>query len=139
MLLKKKLSQIGNVSQPWKLRGEEKLMEVLSKIINMMKGLYQLAEQHNIKSRLYSGDRLERIHQMIGHNLVTRWLSTICEVEYNDEQTWHHLIEILERDLKVQQQKPLFKTSQKTNHRSKHMKKKSMLEDITVISLVIQV
>ena len=114
-------------------------MEVLSKIINMMKCLYQLAEQHNIKSRLYSGDRLERIHQMIGDNLVTRWLSAICEVEYNDEQTWHHLIEILERDLKVQQQKPLLKTSQKTNHRSKHMKKKGMLEDITIISLVIQV
>ena len=128
-----------NVSQPRRLRGEEKLMEVLSKIINMMKGLYQLAEQHNIKSRLYSGDRLERIYQMIGDNLVTRWLSTICEVEYNDEKTWHHLIEILERDLKVQQQKPLFKTSQKANHRSKHMKKKGMLEDITVISLVIQV
>ena len=73
----------------------------------MMKGLYQLAEQHNIKSRLYSGDRLERIHQMIGDNLVTRWLSTICEVEYNDEQTWHHLIEFFQPDLKVQQQKLL--------------------------------
>ena len=89
-------------------RQKKKLVDALSKIINMIRELYQLAEQHNIKSRLYSGDRLERIHQMIGHNLVTRWLSTICEVEYNDEQTWHHLVEFLERDLKVQKQKLFF-------------------------------
>ena len=74
----------------------------------MIRELYQLAEQHNIKSRLYSGDRLERIYQMMGDSRVTRWLSTICEVEYNDEQTRHHLVEFLERDLKVQKQKLLF-------------------------------
>ena len=106
-LLKRELSQIGNISQLWKIRDQQKLVDALTKIINLMRELYQLAEQHNIKSRLYSGDRLERIHQMIGDNLVTRWLSTICEVEYNDEQTWHHLIEFFQPDLKVQQQKLL--------------------------------
>ena len=107
LLLKKKLSQIRNISQLWKIRDQEKLVDVLSKIINMMRELYQIAEQHNIKSRLYSGDRLERIHQMMCDSRVTRWLSTICEVEYNDEQTWHHLIEFFQPDLKVQQQKLL--------------------------------
>ena len=82
----------------------------LSKIINMMRELYQLVEQHNIRSRLYSGDALERIYKMMGDSRVTRWLSTVCEVEYNNEQTWHHLIEILERDLKVQQQKLLIQS-----------------------------
>ena len=72
---------------------------------------------------------------MMGDSRVQRWLSTICEVEYNDKQTWHYLIDFLERDLKVQQ----LETSQKTKDRSKHLKKKGMLEDITVISLVTQV
>ena len=36
------------------------------KVINIMRDLYQLAEQHNIKSRLYSGDRLETIYQIMG-------------------------------------------------------------------------
>ena len=89
-------------------RQKKKLVDALSKIINMIRELYQLAEQHNIKSRLYSGDRLERIYQMMGDSRVTRWLSTICEVEYNDEQTWHHLVKFLERDLKVQKQKLFF-------------------------------
>ena len=70
----------------------------------MMRDLHQLVEEHNIKSRLYSGVGLERIYQMMGDSRVTRWLSTACEVEYNNEQTWHHLIEFLERDLQVQQQ-----------------------------------
>ena len=43
------------------------------KVINIMRDLYQLAEQHNIKSRLYSGDRLETIYQIMG-DWVTRWL-----------------------------------------------------------------
>ena len=44
---------------------------------------------------------------MMGDSRVTRWLSTISEVEYYHEQTWHHLIEFLERGLKIQQQKLL--------------------------------
>ena len=87
LVLKKKLSQTGNISQLWKIRDQEKLVDALSKIMNMMRELYQLVEQHNIKSKLYSGHRLERIYQMMGDSRVTRWLSTNYEVEYNDEQT----------------------------------------------------
>ena len=87
LVLKKKLSQTGNISQLWKIRDQEKLVDALSKIMNMMRELYQLVEQHNIKSKIYSGHRLERIYQMMGDSRVTRWLSTIYEVEYNDEQT----------------------------------------------------
>ena len=72
LLLKKKLSQIGNISQIWKIRDQEKLIDALNKIINMMRELYQLPEQHTIKSRLYSGDGLERIYQMMGDSRVTR-------------------------------------------------------------------
>ena len=44
---------------------------------------------------------------MMGDSRVKRWLSIICKVEYNDEQTWNHLIKFLESDLKVQQHKLL--------------------------------
>ena len=86
--------------------------------------MYQLAEKHNIKSRLYSGDGLERIYQMMGDSRVTRWLSTICEVEYNDEQTWHHLIEFLVRDLKVQQQKLLIQNKSENKRQKQAYKEK---------------
>ena len=38
LLLNKNLSQIGNISQLLKIRGQEKLVDALSKIINMVKG-----------------------------------------------------------------------------------------------------
>ena len=44
----------------------------------------------------------------------------MCEVEYNDEQFWHHLIEFLERGLKVQQRKLLIQ-SKSENKRHKQV------------------
>ena len=71
LLLKKKLAQLENISQLWKIRDQEKLVDALSKIINMMRDLHQLAEQHNIKSRLYSGDGLERVYQILNKLGIT--------------------------------------------------------------------
>ena len=39
----------------------------------------------------------------MSNSQVTTWLSTIYKVEHYDE--WHHLIEFLESNFKVQQQK----------------------------------
>ena len=74
----------------------------------------------------------------MGDSQVARWLSKICEIEYNIEQKWHHLIKFLERDLKVQQQKLLIQNKSE-NKRQKQAKKKGMLEDITATSLVTQI
>ena len=63
LLLRKQISQIGNISQLWKIRDQEKLVDALSKIINMMRDLHQLAGKQNIKSRLHSGDGLERVYK----------------------------------------------------------------------------
>lgn len=63
------------------------LVDALNKVINMNRGLYQLTKQRNIKSRLYSSDGFERLYQIMGDIIVTRWLSTIYKVEYNYEQT----------------------------------------------------
>ena len=60
----------------------------------------------------------------MGDSRVTRWLSTICEVEYNDEQTWNHLIEFLKRDLKVQQQKLLIQSNLENKRQNQGYEKK---------------
>ena len=43
-------------------------MEALSKLINAMKDLEDLACEHNTQARLYKGDYLERIYKMLGNN-----------------------------------------------------------------------
>ena len=49
-----------------------------------MKDLQCLASEHHIESKLYSGDELEHIYQLLGDNRVTRWLSKLCEETYDD-------------------------------------------------------
>ena len=69
--------------------------------------IQSLASEHQIESKLYSGDGLERLYQLIGDNQVTIWLSNLCEETYDDHEQWMKLIEFLEKDLKVQQQRML--------------------------------
>ena len=78
-------------------------------MINTVKDLEHLACEHNIQARLYSGDGLDRIYQLLGDNHVTRWLSTICDDTYNGQELWSKLTEFLEKELRVQQQKLLIR------------------------------
>ena len=115
-LVKKKLFHLGKKNQIWKLKDSEKMLEALSKMINFMKDLEHLAYEHNIQARLYSGDGINRIYQLLGDNRVTRWLSTICDDTYNDQELWSKLTEILEK-------------SWEFNNRSFYYKRKAMRKD----------
>ena len=106
-MLKRKLAEIGKINNLWKIRDTEKIVEALNKIINTMKDLKKLASDHGIKSKLYSGDGLEKIYQLLGDSRMTRWLAIVCEEAYDDEELWLKLVEFLEKELKVQQQKVL--------------------------------
>ena len=83
-----KLLHLGKINQIWKLKDSEKIVEALSKMINTMRDLEHLACERNIRANLYSGDGLDRIYQLLGDSLVTRWLSTICDDTYNDKELW---------------------------------------------------
>ena len=107
LLLKKKISEIGKINQLWKIKDPEKVVNALSKIINVMKDLEHLAVQHKIQSKLYYGDGLDRIYQLLGDNRVTRWLSIICQENYDEKELWSQMIKFLEKDLRVQQQRVL--------------------------------
>lgn len=106
-LLNKKMKQLKNLNSLWKLKDSEKISDALSKVINVMKDLIRLCKQHKIEGRLYNGDAIERIYRIIGDRRVTRWLSSTCDVELDDETFWNHFIAFLEKDVRVQQQKAL--------------------------------
>ena len=60
-----------------------------------MKDLKCLASEHHIESKLYGGDGLECIYQLLGDNRVIRWLSKLYEETYDDHEQWMKLIEFL--------------------------------------------
>ena len=93
----------------WKIKEPEKLMEGLSKIINLMKDLTTLAVKHNIENQLYYGDRIHKIYQLLGENRVTKWLMKISDEDLSDEEQWQKLMQFLEKELRVQQQRCLIR------------------------------
>ena len=109
-LLSRKLSQLNNYESLWKIRDPEKIADGLSKVIAVMKDLLQLSKKHSIENKLFNGDALERIFKLLGDFRTTRWLTNICDETFDDEQYWIKLVEFLEKELRVQQQKLLFKT-----------------------------
>ena len=52
LLLKKKMSEIGKINQLWKTKSPEKVVDTLSKIINVMKDLEHL-DQNIISNQNY--------------------------------------------------------------------------------------
>ena len=104
-LLKKKLNEVDKINL-WKYRSNpEKLVSSLSSLINILKDVTKLAEDHDIETKLYCGDGLDRIYTLLGDNRLTKWLFHISKKVLTDKQLWNQLIEFLDKDLKVQQQK----------------------------------
>ena len=110
-MLTKKLLEVSKFGMLWKIKEPERLMEGLSKIINLMKDLMKLAHKHDVENRLYYGDGLERIYRLMGETRVTRWFSKITDDNVEGEQLWMRLIQYLERELKVQQQRCLIQVT----------------------------
>ena len=107
MMMNKKLKELNNLDAPWKLRDSERISEVINKIINVMKELIDICERHRIKAHLYNGDAINRIYKLIGDKRVTRWLYTKYDKAFDEETTWVKLIEFLEKEVIIQQQKSL--------------------------------
>ena len=122
LLLKKKLSEIESINDLGKTRQPEKVSTSLSKLINIIRDLLKLAADHGIEDKLYSGDGLDRIYQLMGDERLTKWLTHISEKNLSDKRIWTSLIEFLERDLKIQHQKLLIhhkKREEKVDEKSK--------------------
>ena len=119
-LLSKKLSLLGNIDNLSRAKGANNVAFALSKIINVTKELIQLAETHSIEEYLYYGDGIQRIYSVLGDSRLSRWLSTMDE-GISPKQTWDNLVQFLQKELKLQQQKIVIMGSS-TNNPSKATK-----------------
>ena len=55
LLLRNKLSTLDKIGGLYKVKGDEKLANVIAGLINTMKDLSALALEHNIEGQLYEG------------------------------------------------------------------------------------
>ena len=113
-LLANKVAELGDVEGVCKSKDPEKVIDGLSKVINLMRDLMQIATDHNLKQKLYHGDAMDRIHSLMGEGRFTRWVSISCDKNLSDEeQQWNELTVFLEKEIKVNQQKALWSSKKK--------------------------
>jgi len=105
MLLSKKLSELTTVDTSWRTNDSSKIIDSLSKIVNIIKDLILLAKQHKIENELFYGNSLHDFYKLLGNQRMMRWLSSSCDDPKTGEEQWLQLIKFIEKDIKVHQQK----------------------------------
>ena len=116
VLLQNNLSDINKSSALLKSRNPEQLQQGLMKLINTMTDLMNLAEKHNIEVKLYNSDGTNKIYSLMGDNRLTRWLTSISDVDIEGKELWKRLIKFLEKELKVVQEKALLNIATSKNN-----------------------
>ena len=76
-------------------------------MIRLIKDLIRLADKHSIKETFYNGYGLERIYNLLRNARLIRWLTKSSEIEVEGEEQWKMLIEFLEKEARVHQQRGL--------------------------------
>ena len=66
ILLHDKLGEIEKGLPLWKIKSDEKLVKVLIKLINGLKELSILAENHKIEENLYHSSNLGKVYDLVG-------------------------------------------------------------------------
>ena len=95
-MLSKKLSEIDASLKPKGSNAPPKTVEVLAKIVNVMRDLLKLARRHKIENKLYYGDGLNRIYRQLDGNRRRRWLEVAGDMAEGEAQ-WNGLITFLEK------------------------------------------
>jgi len=67
MLLSKKLSELTTVDTSWRTNDSSKIIDSLSKIVNIIKDLILLAKQHKIENELFYGNSLHDFYKLLGN------------------------------------------------------------------------
>ena len=106
-LLSNKLSELNSFDKLYRLKDNAKIVDTMSKIINVMKDLMNLAEKPSIEPRLYHGDGINQIYKLLGGKRTTNWFQSCVDDIPEGKQLWVKLLSYLERDLRIQQQKHL--------------------------------
>ena len=122
MLLSYKLSTLASIDL--KHKDSMKIIESLSKVINVMMDLMQLSSTHYIENELYYGDALSRLVNKLGEGRMMRWLTISCDAPRDGKYKWRQMIEFLEKEIKVQQQKTVIQSNLRTHNPSKANKDK---------------
>ena len=121
-LLVNKLSELNNCDAA-RSKDPVKIVNSLSKITNLMRDLMQLSSDHNIENELYFSNALDEIYNLLGDGRTIRWLSISCDAPKEGKWKWRQLLEFLDKEIKIHQQRALSQTKKKPDTNKQSSKK----------------
>ena len=107
IMLSKRLQQLTKLDGIGKSNNPEKMINNLSRLVNMLNDVKRLAREHHIEEHLYYGDGLTKVYQLIGDSRTIKFLMSICDDDLQQREVWDKLISFLDKEKKVHQQKLL--------------------------------
>ena len=121
LLLQTKMNGVDKLAGLDNIEGDEKIANVLAKIINIMTELSALAEKFHLENKLYIGGGLEKMFSVIGENRERRFLTKSIENSSSsstsslsspnsgdseleaEKATWERLKAFLQKELNVRE------------------------------------
>ena len=103
LLLQNKLGELEKIGGLWKVKGDEKLALSLSRLLNTMKDLGNLAEEHNIEGQLYEGGGLEKVMMLMGNDRHKRFRIENLDTPQIKKLEWDKLSQFLQKELKLRE------------------------------------
>ena len=87
----------------------------------------QHSHRYDIEPKLYNSDALDQIFKLMGHGLMTKWISSIYHEDNEGEVLWKQLIVFLEKLFSIHQQKRIINE----NNKSKYQKQQDRPQKYT--------
>ena len=106
VLLSNKLVELCKLDLA-KCKDSEKTMDALHKIIAAMTDLIKMSKKHGIANELFYGDGFERVMKLLDDRRATKWITDSCDLGLMKEQMWENLIQFLQKESNILQQKIL--------------------------------
>ena len=111
-LLHNKLSSLDKIGGLWKVKEDEKLMNVISNLLNDMAELKALVTTHGLSNELYYDSGVEKILYLMDETRKRKFIRKSMGNKLKGPGAWDKLSELLERELSECQKLTLYAKSE---------------------------
>ena len=105
-LLSRKMSELEKSTPLMKVKGDDKLIQSILRLKNLMSELKKLAESRNIQSSLFHTSNVAKVFALLGKKRQLELTKESLElgVEIGEDKKWDNIISYLEKEIRVREQ-----------------------------------
>ena len=100
LLLQNKLGSLEKFSSLDKVRDDEKIVNTLTGLLNVMEDLSKLASEYNLENELYYGTGLHKILALVGTVRERKFIKSIASTKINCVEKWKKLVAFIKDEVK---------------------------------------